>query len=73
MQRVNDFGQGDDMKKAMLVARFALAGAILSVSLVSLGASLFGYDSSFIRDIIAALGGGVVTAGVFAKAVGLLA
>ncbi|GAA4524051.1 hypothetical protein GCM10023174_06910 [Chelativorans composti] len=64
---------GRDMKKAMLVIRFAAGGAILSVSLVSIAASVFGYDPSVVRDIVAALGGGVLTAGIFAKAVGLFA
>lgn len=61
------------MKKVSLVIRLSLAGAILSVSLVSLGASLFGYDSSVIRDVVAAFGGGAVTAGIIAKTIGLLA
>lgn len=61
------------MKKALLVARLSLAGAIFSVSLVSIGASVLGYDASFVRDVVSAFGGGALTATIIAKSIGLLA
>lgn len=61
------------MKRYLTIARLSLAGAILAVSVVNVVASIAGFDASITRDIVAAFGGSVVTAGVLAKMVGLLA
>lgn len=59
---LEDFEDGDNMKRYLKIARFILAGALFGVYTVGTISSFLGYDATPSTDLIAAVGGGGIVA-----------